>query len=301
MEAGGQQAVAPAPIMPGQPAQKSSGKKVALILLAVFGGLFLIGAICFIIFIVNIVGFAGDVIDEVASNSNTMVCEYSGGSVTIIYDGSSLNGFKSSGNVDFDLDDEKDIARRKGMDSYLEDYAERFSDEHFGGVCKINGVKVGDVATPTPSADPNPSTLNGDTKIVGNDDFGYLEIPNNWVDFHDVDGSDSLQWSYGLSYIVSLYAFGDKAEGTAKEYADSYMAQKKADSSVTGVTGATVTIGDKKQYTAYQVYMYYPADSTYLVTYWFETEDGNVHYIALEGPEGVENYTSIPESFRTTN
>ena len=80
------------------------------------------------------------------------------------------------------------------------------------------------------------------------------------------------------------------------------MYNKQNSSDVTGVTGATVTIGKNKKYTAYQVYMYYPSYSTYLVTYWFEAEDGKVHYIALEGPQelsGVKitDYLYIPESF----
>ena len=52
--------------------------------------------------------------------------------------------------------------------------------------------------------------------------------------------------------------------------------------------------------------MYYPSLSTYLVTYWFEAEDGKVHYIALEGPEELSSvkiteYLYIPESFRLKN
>jgi hypothetical protein len=48
--------------------------------------------------------------------------------------------------------------------------------------------------------------------------------------------------------------------------------------------------------------MYYPSDATYLVTYWFEAEDGKIHYIALEGPdsvsgESITDYLYIPESF----
>ena len=102
-------------------------------------------------------------------------------------------------------------------------------------------------------------------------------------------------------YIVSLNYFED-SRYTAKEYASNYMYNKKNSSDVTGVTGATVQIGKNKEYTAYQVYMYYPSDGTYLVTYWFEAEDGKVHYIALEGPEelsGVKitDYLYIPESF----
>ena len=48
--------------------------------------------------------------------------------------------------------------------------------------------------------------------------------------------------------------------------------------------------------------MYYPQDGTYLVTYWFETEDGVIRYLSLEGPMEVSgtkitDYLHIPESF----
>ena len=80
------------------------------------------------------------------------------------------------------------------------------------------------------------------------------------------------------------------------------MYQKQNSSEVTDVVGTTVTIGEDKEYTAYQVSMYYPSDSTYLLTYWFETDDGKVRYIALEGPKELddiklEDYLFIPESF----
>ena len=48
--------------------------------------------------------------------------------------------------------------------------------------------------------------------------------------------------------------------------------------------------------------MYYPSDGTYLVTYWFKTEDEVIRYLALEGPAElsgtkITDYTYIPESF----
>ena len=47
--------------------------------------------------------------------------------------------------------------------------------------------------------------------------------------------------------------------------------------------------------------MTYPRDNSLLITYWFDADDGFVHYIALEGPaETVLNYLDIPESFSLT-
>ena len=146
----------------------------------------------------------------------------------------------------------------------------------------------------------NNSSSNSNTKVVGDEKYGYISIPNNWYKFYDVDGNNSLQYSYANTYIITLNILDNQY--SAKQYASNYMYNKKNSSDVTDVTGATVTIGKDKKYTAYQVYMYYPSDSTYLVTYWFEAEDGKVHYIALEGPKelnGVKitDYLDIPESF----
>lgn len=93
---------------------------------------------------------------------------------------------------------------------------------------------------------------------------------------------------------------------TAKEYASNYKYNKENDTEVTGVTGATVSIGRNKEFTAYQVYMYYPSDNVFLITYWFDAPDGKVHYIALEGPsssdgKGLTDYLFIPESFSLEN
>ena len=310
MEAGGQQAAAP--ITPAtQPAK--SNKKTIIIILAVFGALVLIGIICVIIFVMNIFGFVGEVIDDVSSNVAqypSLHCEYSGGAVTIYHSDYELKGYSAVGKVNFDYDDAKLRVKRIGVDAFLEEYEDEFEGKYSGGFCRLDSSTKpssnddDDDDWPLPSSSSKPSdddknsSTSSDVKVVGDDTYGYLEVPNNWYDFVDVDGASAKQWSYASVYIVSLDTVDNPTGATAKELAQGYMAAKMADSEVTGVTGATVTIGSDKKYTAYQVYMYYPSDSTYLVTYWFEDENGKDRYIALEGPEDIVNYTSIPESFR---
>lgn len=145
--------------------------------------------------------------------------------------------------------------------------------------------------------------LDEDLKTVGDDDYGYVTVPKKWGKFYDIDGTTALQYSYASVYIVSLNVIDNGY--SAKENASAYMYDKQNNDEVTGVTGATVQIGKNSEYTAYQVYMYYPSDNTYLITYWFETEDGKVRYLALEGPgelSGVKltDYLYIPESFSLT-
>ena len=37
---------------------------------------------------------------------------------------------------------------------------------------------------------------NENGKLIGDKKYGYLTVPNSWVEFHDVDGNTSLQYSY---------------------------------------------------------------------------------------------------------
>ena len=114
--------------------------------------------------------------------------------------------------------------------------------------------------------------------IIGNDEVGYMKAPGKFVDFVDVDGTDTVQYTNGVE-IVSMYAL--KSEHTAKEYADGAYSNALDDEDQEDVTGATVKVG---KYTAYQVYSYFEDDEVWLVRWYFDTEDGYYRYIAIEGP-----------------
>ena len=142
--------------------------------------------------------------------------------------------------------------------------------------------------------------INIKTKVVGDDKYGYVTVPENWNRFHDPNAPTELQFSQSNIFIVTLNILD--VQLTAKECATNFMLNMKNSDNVEGVTGATVEIGKDKKYTAYEVYMYYPQDNTYLITYWFEAEDNVVHYIALEGPQvhndiKLSDLLFIPDSF----
>ena len=265
--------------------KKSSAPKVIAIVGGIFGGLLVLGLVIFFF---------------VSANSDKLICKSKEGNITIMYNIDGLTGYTTVG-MSYDYDEQKEYAKKIGVDAYTKEFSQWFAT-HTSGTCTINGKKVEQSSANNKNNDNTNSntTTNNDTKVVGDDNYGYISIPSNWNKFYDVDGNNSLQYSYANVYIVSLNVL----EGTssAKDYASNYMYNKQNSSDVTGVTGATVTIGKNKEYTAYQVYMYYPSDSTYLVTYWFEAEDGKIHYIALEGPQELDgvkitDYLYIPESF----
>ena len=264
--------------------KKSSAPKVIAIIGGILGGIVIIFLVIFFF---------------VSANSDKLICKSDEGNITIMYNKNGLTGYTTAG-MSYDFDKQKEYAKKVGVDAYTKEFSQWFST-HTSGTCTIDGKKVEQTSN-TDNNDNNNSNSNttNDKKVVGDDKYGYISVPSNWNRFYDVDGNNSLQYSYGNLYIVSLNTLD--ATRTAKEYASNYMYNKQNSSEVTGVTGATVTIGKNKEYTAYQVYMYYPSDSTYLVTYWFEAGDGKVHYIALEGPQELDgvkitDYLYIPESF----
>ena len=232
-----------------------------------------------------------------SANSEGLVCKSKEGNITIMYKNNEIIGYTAVG-ITYDLDKQKEYAKSVGIDAYLKEFSSWFS-KNTSGKCTINGKQIEQTKENNEKIDET----NRNNITVGDEKYGYISIPSNWTRFYDTDGNNSLQYSLADVYIVTL----DIVDGqkTAKEYASNFMYNKQNSSEVADVTGATVTIGKNRKYTAYQVYMYYPNDSTYLVTYWFEAEDGKVHYISLEGPgelSGVKltDYTYIPESFSLT-
>ena len=278
--------------------QKNKGKKkIVPKILAIIGGI-VVGIIILFVVLFSII----------SATSEKLVCKSAEGNITIMYNKNGLTGYKTSG-MTYDYDQQKEYAKQIGVDAYLKEFNTWFSNNTTGS-CTINGKKIeqnnntNNTTNNNSNSTNNNSSTNTSTKVVGDEKYGYISVPSNWAKFYDVDGNDSLQYSYANVYIVSLNILD--GQYSAKEYASNYMYNKQNSNEVTGVTGATVTIGKNKEYTAYQVYMYYPSDSTYLVTYWFEADDGKVHYIALEGPQelsGVKitDYLYIPESFSLKN
>ncbi len=127
---------------------------------------------------------------------------------------------------------------------------------------------------------------------IGNSEFGYLKVEDNWYKYNDVDNPSVLEYTLDGNWIISMYA---KPSSTidAKTYADSCYTRMKQDGAV-GVTGATVKVGI---YTAYQVYGYYTSLNKWLVTWCFEPGDKKTHYIGIEGPDRYSDNFKIPDTF----
>lgn len=135
-----------------------------------------------------------------------------------------------------------------------------------------------------------------DKQKVGSDEHGYVYIPKDWTNFKDINStstSNNIQYSLANTYILTMTSF-EKDGSTAKDRANFLAATLKEENEVTDLTGATVTIAN---YTAYQVYCYYPNEKIWLVTWIFEAEDDKIHFLSVEGPDRNSEHFNIPKTF----
>jgi ABC-type cobalt transport system substrate-binding protein len=149
---------------------------------------------------------------------------------------------------------------------------------------------------PAPAPEPDPSAAEfADTKKVGNEKVGYVEVPSTWVNFQDLEGSGTTQFSNGIgTQIVSMDALNTD-EVTAYDYAQA-LAMVLEDDGMEELTLATVY--DIPGYEAYQVYGVYYDQGTVLVCWVFEDGKGITHYLAVEGPvDSPFELFEIPQSF----
>ena len=249
-------------------------KKIPVKLLAIIG-MIIIGIIILIVILVS----------KMSPNSNKLICEAKEGNITIMYDENGIIGYKSRG-ILYNLEAQQKYAKEIGIDSYLKVFS-KWYEEHTSGECIIFNKEE--------SSSKQSKNDTSNKKVVGNDTYGYITIPNEWIKI-DTTGQNTLQYSYSNAYKVTLEVL---IRGTsAQEYATRYKQKIEDAGEVKDIMLTTITIGKDNEYQAYQISMFNPNNNTKVITYWFDAKDGRAHYIALEGPsDKVKEYIYIPESF----
>ena len=133
-----------------------------------------------------------------------------------------------------------------------------------------------------------------DTKYVGDATFGYVKVPKSWIKFVDVETTKALQYTdIGEGgYIVTLntieqdvtakYAAEAITEGIKGEGATAYYISTK----IAGYDGYVV----KGSYT----------DGTKIDSYIFLTNDGELRFVSIEGPDRYNENFDIPKTFTLT-
>ena len=146
-----------------------------------------------------------------------------------------------------------------------------------------------------------------DTQWIGSDDYGYVKVPQSWIQFKDVNGGDDIQYSDGTDInIVTLNTFKAEQFGISEsEYAaldpiqvsTSIYKIKEESPDFTKVWGSKSKIGD---YDAYQVNCI-ANSGKYLVIWIFKSDDGKIRYVSLEGtPEVLKDMLPLIEQSWTT-
>ena len=135
-----------------------------------------------------------------------------------------------------------------------------------------------------------------DTQWIGSDDYGYVKVPQSWIQFKDVNGGDDIQYSDGTDInIVTLNTFKAEQFGISESELEKVdpiqisngIYQSKSESpDFSKVWGSKSTIGG---YDAYQVNCI-AKTGKYLVIWIFKSDDGKFRYVSLEG-----NLDSIKE------
>ncbi|AGU81481.1 hypothetical protein SAIN_0732 [Streptococcus anginosus C1051] len=121
---------------------------------------------------------------------------------------------------------------------------------------------------------------------VGSDDYGYIDIPKNWLKFRDVDGGDSIQYTDGSGYnIVTMNAYTkekakiqEREEFTAQTIANRIYYNWQNNKNVNRVWGSKGAVAGNE---AYQVNVIMKSGQ-YLIS-WIFKKDEKVYLIALEG------------------
>ena len=129
-----------------------------------------------------------------------------------------------------------------------------------------------------------------DMQQIGEDGYGYVHVPKDWVKFHDsaTDGA-GFQYADPSTYnVVTLFSYTAEDLGVeklddqaAEQAANSYAYNIEQQGTFDNLTGAMVEIGG---YEAYQVYGTLKSDGKILCAWIFKTEKSDkVYLVSLEG------------------
>ena len=131
-----------------------------------------------------------------------------------------------------------------------------------------------------------------DTIRIGNGSFGYLSVPKNWNVFIDENAQNTIQYTDGAGWIVTLFATSNSVIAS-KNWATNVANQMQND----GAQDVAMGEDSVNSYHGYKVFGYYENTNTFLAAWFFEAEDGNTHYIAIEGPNRYDDNYDIIYSF----
>ena len=128
-----------------------------------------------------------------------------------------------------------------------------------------------------------------DTKVIGSEEYGYVKVPKDWVDFKDINGGNDIQSSDTSSYnVVTLNIFRPSQLGISEAEYASIDPKLVANSVYTKHKNSQMfekMSGTKSKIGGYDAYVINTLTNTgkYFITYIFKADDGKIHYTSIEG------------------
>ena len=138
-----------------------------------------------------------------------------------------------------------------------------------------------------------------DTKVIGSEEYGYVKVPKDWVDFKDINGGNDIQSSDTSSYnVVTLNIFRPNQLGISEAEYASIDPKLVANSVYTKHKNSQMfekMSGTKSKIGGYDAYVINTLTNTgkYFITYIFKADDGKIHYTSIEGDKDTVD-TMIP-------
>lgn len=128
-------------------------------------------------------------------------------------------------------------------------------------------------------------------KRVGADKYGYIDVPESWIDYTDTSFTDAslLQFSDkdGISIITMQYFKDTDAQNCT------FTMGSTLEKSIPELSSAVVEINGTK---AYQLYGYAPDVEKIFACWILDGSDGLTHCITVEGVK--QDVFSLPETYK---
>lgn len=155
-----------------------------------------------------------------------------------------------------------------------------------------------DVESTDTSVERDP-VVTGDTMQIGTNEFGYVNVPSDWVKFTDVGNPDAYQYSdKSGSFIITLSNDARSGASSGEQWAEYIMRLMQDYDS----DDYEYDLVDFLGYDCYQCMGSFP-DGTIWIVHIFEVEDGSIRYVSFEGPFDetfLDLYIDIYSSYTTT-
>ena len=101
--------------------KKKSHAGLIITIIIVF--ILIVGAIVFALF---------KIFGDAINNSDKLVCTSNIGNITIFYNGNDINGYEATGQLTYNLDEQKEVAKIKGIDNYIIEFNSWFEKNTYG-------------------------------------------------------------------------------------------------------------------------------------------------------------------------